>query len=288
MKSWLEEMNGQGSRLGGLAVWSVAAVAVLGAHAAGAAYLLRERPEAVQEDSAPALMLELAPISEAVNTDQNTVADQLQDSAEVKTSDPEPDPVEPVEEEPPPLPEPEEIVEELEEEIDVPVAEPAVVIPKKVRPEPRPEPKVVEKKEPPKEVREKPKKRREPPPSVAQNRAAAQVQQSDRNRGATNGGAGSAAQNAKWVARLNAHLQRHKRNYSGSAQRDAGTAQVRFTIDDAGNVLSVSLAKSSGLPGLDENALSTVRRASPVPPPPPENSQRTFVVPLKFDPRSFR
>ncbi|MFT3690238.1 energy transducer TonB family protein [Paenirhodobacter sp.] len=287
MKSWLEEMNGQGSRLSGLVVWSVAAVAVLGAHAAGAAYLLRERPEPLMDDAAPALMLELSPISEAVNTDQNNAADQLQDSAEVKPQETEPEPEEVVEEEP--LPEPEPEPEDVVEEIDVPVEQPAVVIPK-IRPErkPKPEPKVVEKKEPPKEIPEKPKKKREPPPSVAQNRAAAQVQQSDRNRGMSGGGGGGSAQNAKWNARLNAHLQRHKRNYSGTARRDVGTAQVRFTIDDAGNVLSVSLAKSSGLPGLDENALSTVRRSSPVPPPPPENSQRTFVVPMKFDQKSFR
>jgi len=71
-----------------------------------------------------------------------------------------------------------------------------------------------------------------------------------------------------------AHLERRKRYLSGARSRgEQGTAYVRFRIDDGGNVLSASLARSSGFPALDNEVVEMVRRASPVPAPPPGSTK---------------
>jgi periplasmic protein TonB len=82
-----------------------------------------------------------------------------------------------------------------------------------------------------------------------------------------------------------AHLERRKR-YPAEARRAGrqGTAQVRFSIDANGNVQSVSLTSSSGVAELDAEVVALVRRASPVPAPPPGVS-RTIVVPIRFSMR---
>jgi protein TonB len=60
-----------------------------------------------------------------------------------------------------------------------------------------------------------------------------------------------------------------------------GMAVVRFTIDASGQVVGVSLAQSAGDAILDAEALATVRRASPFPPP-PAGAPRVFSAPLSF------
>ncbi|PFH79755.1 energy transducer TonB [Bacillus sp. AFS076308] len=61
-------------------------------------------------------------------------------------------------------------------------------------------------------------------------------------------------------------------------------AYVRFTVDRQGNVLSSQVDRSSGYPGLDQETLATVRRASPVPPPPSaiQGDPIDVVVPVVF------
>ena len=80
-----------------------------------------------------------------------------------------------------------------------------------------------------------------------------------------------------WASRLMAHLEKFKR-YPG---RETGTVVIRFTLDDAGNVLSYTLVSSSGSAALDRAALSMVQRASPVPAPPP-GMQKTITAPVSF------
>jgi protein TonB len=90
---------------------------------------------------------------------------------------------------------------------------------------------------------------------------------------------------AKWQARLMAHLERLKRYPTGARQRrEEGIAHVRFVIDEGGNVRSAALVKSSGHAELDAAVLALVRRASPVPPPPP-GAPRDIVAPVRFDVR---
>ena len=83
---------------------------------------------------------------------------------------------------------------------------------------------------------------------------------------APNAGASSSTSPANWRSALMAHLNRHKRFPPGGGR---GTASVAFSIDRAGRVLSARLVRSSGDATLDQEAVALARRASPVPPPPP-------------------
>lgn len=90
---------------------------------------------------------------------------------------------------------------------------------------------------------------------------------------------------AAWQGALSAHLARHTRFPPGfiNVGRDR-QALVRFVLDLKGVVLTVSLLQSTGSDILDAEALSAVRRASPLPAPTtkllPEELE--FVVPIRF------
>lgn len=90
---------------------------------------------------------------------------------------------------------------------------------------------------------------------------------------------------AKWQSRVLSWLNRHKR-YPASARsrKQEGLVQVAFTVDKGGRVTSSRVARSSGIPALDQAALEMVRRASPVPAPPPEiaTSNMKLAVPVDF------
>jgi protein TonB len=143
----------------------------------------------------------------------------------------------------------------------------------------------VKKPQPPK-VEKKKEVVRKPPPSRNAARAQVDTQRAERTAASqTSRSQAPSVSPARWQARLAAHLERRKR-YPAEARRarEQGTAYVRFTIDTSGNVGSVSLSRSSGYPALDQEVLSLVRRASPVPAPPP-GVARTIVVPIRFNMR---
>ncbi|MBN8931426.1 MAG: energy transducer TonB [Rhizobium pusense] len=291
-----------------LTLWGVAGLASLAVHIGGAAWVMREMPvEMADSAPPPAIMVELAAEPEAINTDANEISEQAENSQEVKS-----DTVEPVEQ-------PEEIVEQpTPEEIqpEQPVEEVAEAEPELVDiPEPEPEPEIdpveeqvmtelenvevpipvfrptpeekkpVEKPKPrKKEVASKRVRKKPAPSSKASTEAAAQVTQSNRNAAnqRTAGMGFGSVSPAKWQSRLMAHLERRKRYPSGArSRREQGTAYVRFRIDDSGNVLSASLARSSGFPELDNEVVEMVRRASPVPAPPP-GVNKTITAPVRF------
>jgi protein TonB len=54
------------------------------------------------------------------------------------------------------------------------------------------------------------------------------------------------------------------------AKRGAGVAVVRFSIEPSGRVISREIETSSGSAAIDNAALASVDRASPLPPVPPE------------------
>jgi protein TonB len=63
----------------------------------------------------------------------------------------------------------------------------------------------------------------------------------------------------------------------------SGTAEVRFVVAADGQVAGVALARSSGEPSLDREALALPRRVSPLPPPPGAGSAEVvLVVPVVF------
>ncbi|AMW35360.1 energy transducer TonB [Haematospirillum jordaniae] len=95
----------------------------------------------------------------------------------------------------------------------------------------------------------------------------------------------AAAKMSLWHGQILSHLERHK-HYPrlAKARYQEGTVIIRFRIARTGDVLSVALEESSGFPLLDQEGLDLVRRASPLPPPPPgtESSALELVSPIQF------
>jgi protein TonB len=90
---------------------------------------------------------------------------------------------------------------------------------------------------------------------------------------------------ATWRSQIAAMLE-HSKRYPQEARsrREQGVAQLAFSIDREGHVLSSRIVTGSGFPALDEETLALVRRAEPFPAPPPEvsGSEIKFVVPVRF------
>jgi periplasmic protein TonB len=86
-----------------------------------------------------------------------------------------------------------------------------------------------------------------------------------------------------WQKELAAHLDRHKR-YPADRSRQPAEIVVRFELDWTGHVLSASIMRGSGDVSFDEAALAMMRRADPVPPPPPRVADEglTFTMPVIF------
>lgn len=291
--SWANELQSRMSA-SRMTLWASAGIVALAVHAGAVAWALREQPiEMADNAPPPAIMIEMAAEPEAINTEENNIAEQMQDSVEMQsdTTEPVEKPEEIVEETPPeevqpvedvteaePVEEPEPVEQEIVQQLDnVKVPIPAL------RPQ-QVEEKPVEKPKPKKELVKKPERKKPAPSSKAASEASAQVTQSNRNAASqTVAGMGfGSVSPAKWRSRLMAHLERRKKYPSAARSRgEQGTAYVRFSIDANGNVLSASLARSSGFPELDSEVVALVRRASPVPAPPP-GENRTITAPVRF------
>jgi protein TonB len=264
-----------------LALWAGASLLVLCLHVGAAMWLLRE-PDMIAADDTPpaAIMIELAETPEATETEENEISpDEVMSDASAaaeKVEEPVDEPVleqEVVQDEPEPVEdEPREEIAQLDKvEVPLPVAKPKPPEPKK---------EIVKKDEP----KKKPVKQREQASAKQAVKAQAQVTQSSRNaaRQSASGLFASSMTPARWQSRLMAHLERRKKYPSGAkSRREEGTVYVRFRIDDSGKVLSATLARSSGWPELDNEVLSLVQRASPVPAPPPDVN-KTITAPVKF------
>lgn len=282
-------------------LWGSAAVVMLFAHVASATWIATHRADSMIEDGPPpAIMIEMAAAPEAVNTQEQQLSEDLTNAPEVAANEPQPEPLPEVTQtiptpeplQPEPLPEPvvEQEVAKLVEKAEVPLP-PAPPVVEKPKPKELPKPKKVEiRKEKPKERKpepvEKPKKietsAEASAPSKAAVVAAAQVDKGLRNAASQTGGSGSSGISpARWQSKLQAHLERRKKRLSRN-DGQSGTVTVRFSIDTGGNVLSASVAGSSGNPSLDSAVVAMVRSASPVPAPPPD-AGRTVTVPIRFD-----
>ncbi len=101
---------------------------------------------------------------------------------------------------------------------------------------------------------------------------------------ATSIGSSASAQRAQlaWRRGLVAHIERQKRAMA-NATRSADIV-VRFTIDHRGRLLALDIAKGSGDARYDQAALDIVRRADPMPPPPPDLPEQNlnFRIPISF------
>ncbi len=289
--------HSKGNRLGELALWTGAGVLVLGVHLTAGALLMQEDPQPVSDGSPPpAIMIELAPEPQAVNTEEEQIAPDMADAEAAKgeekpVEEPEPLPPEPVE---PPPPEPEQVVEEptpeppppqevaepLPEPPPEPVEEPdpleqqmtealenvEVPLPVTRPPPPPPKKEVAEKPEPKKKV-----ERAKPRQQAAQKEAAqakAQVQQSNKTAASqTSTGSlfSSSVSPARWMTRVRAKIARNARRCPNNGK---GVVTISFSFDGGGNINRVAVARSSGDSAIDNYVASAVRRASPLPEPP--------------------
>lgn len=277
------------------ALWAGAAVLALATHVGVGLWASRQVVEPFAEaTSPPAIMIDMAPEIAAPQDEMEQFAPDAADAPEIESVDldappalePPPAPLEPpppLDEPPPTLetpPEPDPVVEppaiETPPDVLSEVVEPPPSRPSATPPEPKPE-----------TPREDPKPEAKPAaPRKEQVKAAldAPAPAAKPTAPTTSDGAqGSPGASRKWQARLQAHLKRHLRYPSASkSRREEGVALVRFSIDQSGAVQSVQLVRSSGFPELDEAATATIRRASPVPDPPP-GAPLQLTVPMEFN-----
>ncbi|MDF0516906.1 energy transducer TonB [Bradyrhizobium yuanmingense] len=264
-------------RLAETALWASGAVFTVAIHAGIAAWLLRSDLVVAAADAPPtAVMIELAEAPQAAMTEMNeltpalrTVEEnvaQLEQKQEEAPKDPPKDPP------PEPTVEPELVEQVVREkpphlekvEVSLPAAAPKM-----------------------EKSTQKPKPRKEHAATEAQAaiRAQAQAPQSSRTAAAQTASGASSLSPASWQSLLMGHLERHKRYPSGAQSRgEGGVAYVRFSIDERGNVLSASLARSAGSAELDREVIALVHRASPVPAPPP-GARRSITAPVRFSTR---
>jgi periplasmic protein TonB len=90
----------------------------------------------------------------------------------------------------------------------------------------------------------------------------------------------------RWDSEI-AKLLEHNKRYPAEARArgEQGVAELAFSIDRQGRVLSSRIVKSSGVSALDDETLALVQRAQPFPVPPPEVSgaEIKFTVPVRFN-----
>lgn len=235
--------------------WGACFALALGIHVGGAAALLaRWSADADLVANAPVIMIELAPLPVAPETKQT----ELPPGPEQSEAQPEPEPQKPVEK-----------MIELPPE---PQAEPLQA----VMPPPKPIEKPVEKKQEQKHAS------LPSAPSAAEKKA-------DRAAAPAPGAAShnpSAVPN--WKSALVSRLERFKR-YPPQAQArgEQGVAQLAFSIDRSGSVHNVRIVRSSGSSLLDEATLELLKRAAPLPAPPPEiaGAQIAIQVPIRYNMR---
>lgn len=283
-------------RVGEAVSWVGASVVVVGAYAAATLWYLQEPPVVIADNGPPpAIMIELAMQEQAQETDvdditpdQETGEDSLAAKDVAPAEEPLPDTPEELANEIPvakEAPEPQETRDSAEtagdiEKVVTQLENVAIPLPQPKPPPPAQKPTKVTA---PKEKREKARPQKQAAASAAKLKAKAKILRSERTAAQRwSVGGSSSVSPAKWTSRLLAHLKRRQRYPAGArSRREQGTAYVRFGIDEAGVVLSVRLARSSGFRELDTEAVAMVKRASPVPAPPP-GVNRSLTVPVSF------
>jgi protein TonB len=99
----------------------------------------------------------------------------------------------------------------------------------------------------------------------------------------TKGGAARVA--ATWETSLVKHLEQFKRYPSDAQSRgEEGVVLLSFTVDRTGHVLAHQVVRSSGHSQLDDEVMSMIERAQPLPPFPAEmpDAKLDLTVPIRF------
>jgi periplasmic protein TonB len=228
--------------------WGLCFALALCFHAAGAAALLaRWNDSADLVASAPAIMIELAPVPVA---------------PEIIPNDTPPDPQQ-VEAQP----EPEKPVEKVETPPE-PQAELQVT----------PPPKPIEK-----PTEQKPKQKQASLPTTPSTAAHKAERAAARAPGSASLNSDALP---NWKSQLVARLERYKRYPSEAQSRgERGVAQLAFSIDRHGGVHNAHIVRSSGSSLLDRETLLLLERAQPLPAPPAEipGAQIAIVVPIRYN-----
>lgn len=262
--------------------WTGSALAIMVLHAgliAGGMALYRHTaPPGV---TAPAIMVDLSPMSAAPEAQPLDIAPgpQMQQADTPAAPPPEPQAQQQVEQPIPPTP----LMEHAE--VAAPPEQKTVVPPEPAKPAPEP-PKPVPEKQKPKphlpEAKKKPSDTRPAPRTTAPQRA--------EHVAPTTSSASAGASRAAIVSYnqlVQAHIQRFKQYPAGASngQRGKVRTMVAFTLNRAGHVLSVRSIGSSGNPAFDAETVATVRRAQPFPPFPADMTlaSQSFTLPLSYD-----
>jgi periplasmic protein TonB len=222
--------------------WMIAAAVVLAVHVGlVASYALMPAEQSQGAFSAPAIILDFAPMPEAPHSTSDVApGPEMVDSPEIKEV------VEKKQEEAEPQP-------KLEQpsDVTVPAEEPKPQEQQKLRPTPR-------------------------TTASAPLRHDGAVASTPR---APSPGNNNARAIRQWRDVVVARLQSAKR-YPTAARGAQGEAMIRFTLNRDGRVLSRSLVRSSGNSALDEEALAMVNRAAPFPAVPAEIPGASVVMPV--------
>jgi periplasmic protein TonB len=257
MSDVVQFLESRRSRLGR---WAAAALIVCVLHAGGAALALMYWQEVEDaDDPAGALTVEMAPLPAVVPVDSPDVAhgpEQQQARLTHEAAKP--------------------VVEEVTKDIPPvepsPAPEPEVALPKP-RPEEKEQPREKEEPDEPTRRDQTPQQDADVPLTTAPPKVEAQP--APRSAPSPGQSASVARVQASWQKAVVRQLERHSRGrYPAAAERRGvqGVVMVRFRVDRAGHVVSSGIAKSSGSPVLDEEALAILKRASPLPVPPDEIS----------------
>jgi len=243
--------------------WSLCAAVVVAAHGLAALALVTRPGEEDVTAGAPVVMIELAPLAVAPPAPPRDLAPGP--LLETESQDR-------VAEEAPPEPQQPEKKEEKEKVTEEPPApDPVLAMPK---PEPMSEEGPIEDKTPPPALAAPVPTAPQAAPTVAALPAAPAVGQVARP---------TTSAITHWERLLVAQLERHKR-YPPQAHGKVGEAQLAFSIDRDGRVLTSRIVHSSGSEALDEEALALLKRAAPLPRPPAgvSDNRLSFVVPIRY------
>jgi TonB family protein len=88
-----------------------------------------------------------------------------------------------------------------------------------------------------------------------------------------------------WRNAVVRHLQQYKRYPTDARSRgEGGVVQLSFAVDRSGHVLNCEVERTSGHPELDNEAMSMIERAQPLPPFPASMPQAklNLTVPIRF------
>ncbi|SES38268.1 outer membrane transport energization protein TonB [Tranquillimonas rosea] len=232
-----------------------------------------QAPDMTPPDAPEAPSAESMPTPEAPATAGLALPDQPEPEAEMDTAPPEPP-------EPPEEPEPEATDEE--ETADLPPGVRPVQRPDRPEPEPEPEP------EP------QPQRQQEEPRQGQQNADRQQQRAAGQGGGAQSGaGQQSAGQSlsagqrqnltAQWGGQIVRRIERNKR-YPRAARGASGTATVRLSVNPNGQLVGLSLTRSTGNRALDQAALQAVRSGRfPAAPRGLTQSSYSFTLSMSFD-----